>query len=63
MKVLIRAQEQAELDRIEELMENVEEELTELKRRDAEMEHLSSTQNDIHFMQVTWLTCSHKYSI
>lgn len=47
MKVLIRAQERAELDRIEELMEQVEEEITELKWSDAEME-----QNDIHLLQV-----------
>ncbi|KAB5546652.1 hypothetical protein PHYPO_G00074500 [Pangasianodon hypophthalmus] len=51
MKVLIRAQERAELDRIKEVMKQVEEELTELKRSDAEMEQLSSTQNDIHFLQ------------
>ncbi|KAK3547587.1 hypothetical protein QTP86_026326, partial [Hemibagrus guttatus] len=46
MKVLVRAQQQAELDRIEELMEQVEEEITELKWSDAEME-----QNDTHVLQ------------
>ncbi|KAF4078514.1 hypothetical protein AMELA_G00200030 [Ameiurus melas] len=51
MKALIRTQEQAEMDRIEELMENMKEGVTALKRRCAEMEHLLSTQNDIHFMQ------------
>ncbi|XP_058266445.1 tripartite motif-containing protein 16 isoform X2 [Hemibagrus wyckioides] len=48
MKLLIRAQERAELNRIEELMEQVEEEITELKWSDAEME-----QNDIHLLQMT----------
>ncbi|KAF5897266.1 tripartite motif-containing protein 16-like, partial [Clarias magur] len=51
IKALIRAQEQAELERIKELMKQMEDEMTELKRNDAEMEQLSSTQNDIQFLQ------------
>lgn len=38
MKVLIRAQERAELDRIKELIKQVEEEITELKVSDAAVE-------------------------
>lgn len=61
MKVLIQSQERAERDRIKELMKQVEEDISELKS-DAEMEQLSSTQNDIQFLQVTCLICSHEYS-
>lgn len=55
MKVLIQSQEQAERERIKELMKQVEDDISELKKSDAEMEQLLSTQNDIQFLQVTWL--------
>ncbi|XP_076846459.1 E3 ubiquitin-protein ligase TRIM47-like isoform X2 [Brachyhypopomus gauderio] len=51
VKELIRAQEKAELDHIQELMRNVEQEITDLRRRDAEMEKLSLTDDHIHFLQ------------
>lgn len=62
MKVLIQSQEQAERERIKELMKQVEDDISELKKSDAEMEQLLSTQNDIQFLQVTWLSCSREYS-
>ncbi|XP_060793657.1 tripartite motif-containing protein 16-like protein isoform X1 [Neoarius graeffei] len=51
MKVLIQSQEQAERERIKELMKQVEDDISELKKSDAEMEQLLSTQNDIQFLQ------------
>lgn len=58
MKLLIRAQERAELDRIKELIRQVEEEITELKVSDAKggtaLEH--AKRNPL--LQLTWLTCS-----
>ncbi|KAL7864151.1 hypothetical protein AOLI_G00155710 [Acnodon oligacanthus] len=51
MKALIRAQERAELERVEDLLIRLEREIGELKRSDAELEQLSHTQNHIHFLQ------------
>ncbi|XP_053337778.1 tripartite motif-containing protein 16-like protein [Clarias gariepinus] len=51
IKALIRAQERAELERIKELIKQMEDEMSELKRSDAEMEQLSSNQNDMQFLQ------------
>lgn len=42
-------------------MSQVEEEVTDLRLRDAEVEELSSTQNALHFLQVTRVTRSHRY--
>ncbi|XP_076846340.1 E3 ubiquitin/ISG15 ligase TRIM25-like [Brachyhypopomus gauderio] len=50
VKELIRAQEKAELDHIQELMRNVEQEITDLRRRDAELEKLSLSDDHIHFL-------------
>ena len=49
---LIRDQERAEMNRAEELMEKLEQEIAELKKRDAELEQLSHTDNHICFLQV-----------
>ena len=49
---LIRDQERAEMSRAEELMEKLEQEIAELKKRDAELEQLSHTDNHICFLQV-----------
>ncbi|XP_063052819.1 tripartite motif-containing protein 16-like [Engraulis encrasicolus] len=48
---LIRAQEKAEVSRAEGLLERLEQEISELKKRVAEMEQLSHTQDPIHFLK------------
>ncbi|XP_036416306.1 tripartite motif-containing protein 16-like [Colossoma macropomum] len=48
---LIRAQEEAELSRPEELLEQLQREFADLKRRDTELEQLSHTEDHIHFLQ------------
>ncbi|XP_058247813.1 tripartite motif-containing protein 16-like [Hemibagrus wyckioides] len=48
---LIRAQEKAELSRAERLLEQLEQEIADLQRRDTEMEQLSHTHDHIHFLQ------------
>ncbi|MCI4377045.1 hypothetical protein PGIGA_G00198960 [Pangasianodon gigas] len=50
---LIRAQEKAAVSRAEEVMTQLEQEIAELKSRDAEMEELLHTEDPIHFLQVT----------
>ncbi|KAF5898861.1 E3 ubiquitin/ISG15 ligase TRIM25-like, partial [Clarias magur] len=47
----IRAQEKAAVSPAEEVMKQLEQEITELKRRTAEMEELSHTQDPIYFLQ------------
>ena len=51
---LIRDQERADVSRDEELMETLEQEIAELKRRVAEMEQFSQSENNIRFLKVTW---------
>ncbi|MCI4381228.1 hypothetical protein PGIGA_G00249260 [Pangasianodon gigas] len=51
VKELIWAQEKAELTLVEELIENLEKELADLRKRDAELEELSHTDDHIHFLQ------------
>ncbi|XP_076126937.1 E3 ubiquitin-protein ligase TRIM47-like [Alosa pseudoharengus] len=48
---LIRAQEKAEVSRAEGLLKQLEQEIAELKRRDAELEQLSHTDDHIHFLK------------
>ncbi|KAL2086683.1 hypothetical protein ACEWY4_017742 [Coilia grayii] len=48
---LIRAQEKAEVSRAEGLLKRLEQEIAELKRRVAELEQLSHTQDHIHFLK------------
>lgn len=52
---LIRAQEKAEVGRAEEIRKQLEQEIAELKRRNAEMEELSHTADPIYFLQVPFL--------
>ena len=52
MKELIRDQEKAEVSRAEDLLKLLEQEIAELKRRDAELEQLSLTEDHIHFLKV-----------
>ncbi|KAG7315647.1 hypothetical protein KOW79_020513 [Hemibagrus wyckioides] len=51
VKELIRAQEKAELNRPELLLEQMEQEISDLKRRVTELEQLSQTHDHIHFLQ------------
>ncbi|XP_060739686.1 tripartite motif-containing protein 16-like isoform X2 [Tachysurus vachellii] len=48
---MIRAQEKAEMSRAERLLEQLEQEIDDLQRRVTEMEKLSHTHDDIHFLQ------------
>ncbi|XP_048098776.1 tripartite motif-containing protein 16-like [Alosa alosa] len=48
---LIRAQEKAEVSRAEGLLKQLEQEIAELKRRDAELEQLSHTEDHIYFLK------------
>ncbi|KAK2900623.1 hypothetical protein Q8A67_008738 [Cirrhinus molitorella] len=48
---LIRDQEKAEVSRAEEQMERLEQEIKDLRRRDAELEQLSYIDHHIHFFQ------------
>ncbi|XP_076126945.1 tripartite motif-containing protein 16-like [Alosa pseudoharengus] len=48
---LIRAQEKAEVSRAEGLLKQLDQEIAELKRRDAELEQLSHTEDHIHFLK------------
>uniref|UniRef100_A0A4W5RTH7 poly(ADP-ribose) glycohydrolase n=1 Tax=Hucho hucho TaxID=62062 RepID=A0A4W5RTH7_9TELE len=51
VKELIRAQEKAEVSRADGLLEQLEQEIAELRKRDAELEKLSHTEDHIHFLQ------------
>ncbi|XP_034148004.1 E3 ubiquitin/ISG15 ligase TRIM25-like [Esox lucius] len=51
LKELIRAQEKAEVSRAERLLEQLEQEIAELRRRDVELKQLSHTEDHIHFLQ------------
>ncbi|XP_067219501.1 tripartite motif-containing protein 16-like isoform X2 [Chanodichthys erythropterus] len=48
---LIRDREKAAVSRVEERLEQLEQEIDDLRRRDAELEQLSHTDNHIHFLQ------------
>ncbi|XP_026852246.2 E3 ubiquitin/ISG15 ligase TRIM25-like [Electrophorus electricus] len=48
---MIRAKEKTELSRAGELQEKLEQEIADLKRRDTELEQLSHTEDDTHFLQ------------
>ncbi|KAG9329790.1 hypothetical protein JZ751_029587, partial [Albula glossodonta] len=52
VKELIRDQEKAAVSEAEGLLERLEQEIAELRRRDAELEQLSHTEDHIHFLQV-----------
>ncbi|XP_062398985.1 tripartite motif-containing protein 16-like isoform X2 [Sardina pilchardus] len=51
VKELIRAQEKAGVSRAEGLLKQLEQEIAELKRRDAEMEQLLHTKDNIHVLK------------
>ena len=49
----IRDQEKTAVSRAEERLERLEQEINDLRRRDAELEQLSHTDDHIQFLQVT----------
>ncbi|KAG5849820.1 hypothetical protein ANANG_G00075760 [Anguilla anguilla] len=57
VKELIRDQEKAAVSRTEGLLERLEQEIAELRRRDAELEQLSHTEDHIHFLQSCQSLC------
>ncbi|KAJ8377048.1 hypothetical protein SKAU_G00076280 [Synaphobranchus kaupii] len=57
VKKLIKDQEKAEVSRAERLLERLEQEIAELRRRDAELEQLSHTEDHIHFLQSCQSLC------
>ncbi|XP_065325623.1 tripartite motif-containing protein 16-like [Pelmatolapia mariae] len=50
VKQQIRSQQETEVSRVKELQEKLEQEITELKRRDAELKQLSHTEDHIQFL-------------
>lgn len=52
VKELIQDQEKAAVSQAEGLLKQVEQEIVELKRRDAKLERFSHTEDHIHFLQV-----------
>ncbi|XP_036374798.1 tripartite motif-containing protein 16-like isoform X3 [Megalops cyprinoides] len=57
VKKLIRDQEKAALNQTEGVMERLEQEIAELRRRDAELEQLSHAEDHIHFLQSCRFLC------
>ncbi|XP_035269835.1 E3 ubiquitin/ISG15 ligase TRIM25-like [Anguilla anguilla] len=57
VKELIRDQEKAAVSRAEGLLERLEQEIAELRRRDTELEQLSHTKDHIHFLQSSQSLC------
>ncbi|KAG8010935.1 E3 ubiquitin/ISG15 ligase TRIM25 [Nibea albiflora] len=51
VKQQIRAQENAEVSRVKDLQEKLQQEIIELRRKDAELEQLSNTDDHIQFLQ------------
>ncbi|XP_034716018.1 tripartite motif-containing protein 16-like [Etheostoma cragini] len=50
VKLQVRARQRSEVRRVRELQEKLEQGITELKRKDAELKKLSYTEDDIHFL-------------
>ncbi|XP_034559202.1 tripartite motif-containing protein 16-like [Notolabrus celidotus] len=51
VKQQVRSQQETEVSRVKELQEKLEQEITELKRRDAELQRLSHTEDHNQFLQ------------
>ncbi|XP_035521993.1 LOW QUALITY PROTEIN: E3 ubiquitin/ISG15 ligase TRIM25-like, partial [Morone saxatilis] len=50
VKQQVRSQQETEVSRVKELQEKLEQEITELKRKDAELAKLSHTEDHLHFL-------------
>ncbi|XP_029483101.1 tripartite motif-containing protein 16-like isoform X1 [Oncorhynchus nerka] len=57
VKELIKAQEKAAVNQAEGLLKQMEQEIAKLRRRDAELEQLSHTEDHIHFLQTLQSLC------
>ncbi|XP_019899958.1 E3 ubiquitin-protein ligase TRIM47-like isoform X2 [Esox lucius] len=57
LKELIRAQEKTEVSQAERHMEQLKQEVAELRRRDVELKQLSHTEDHIHFLQTFQSLC------
>ncbi|KAI3374223.1 hypothetical protein L3Q82_006074 [Scortum barcoo] len=51
VKQQLRSQQETEVSRSKELQEKLEQEITELKRKDADLKQLSHTEDDVYFLQ------------
>ncbi|XP_059211485.1 tripartite motif-containing protein 16-like [Centropristis striata] len=51
VKQQIRSRQRTEVNRVKDLQEKLDQEITELKRKDAELEKLSCTEDHTHFLQ------------
>uniref|UniRef100_A0A672KAW0 Tripartite motif-containing protein 16-like n=2 Tax=Sinocyclocheilus grahami TaxID=75366 RepID=A0A672KAW0_SINGR len=60
---LIRDQEKTAVSRAEGRLERLEQEINDLRRRDAELEQLSHTQDHIQFLQLSNTTNSHQLTL
>uniref|UniRef100_A0A673HN70 Uncharacterized protein n=1 Tax=Sinocyclocheilus rhinocerous TaxID=307959 RepID=A0A673HN70_9TELE len=60
---MIRDREKAEVSRAEGLLEQLKQEIDDLRRRDAELKQFLHTDDHIHFLQVTDLVLSHLFII
>uniref|UniRef100_A0A4W5KD75 TRIM8/14/16/25/29/45/65 coiled-coil region domain-containing protein n=1 Tax=Hucho hucho TaxID=62062 RepID=A0A4W5KD75_9TELE len=54
VKELIRAQEKAQVSQAEGLLEQLKQEIAELRKRNTELEQLSHTEDHIHFLQLLY---------
>ena len=61
MKDLIRAQQRAAVSQAEGLVESLEQEIAELRKRYAELEKISHTEDHILFLQVGRLSFQWKF--
>lgn len=52
VRELIKAQEKTAVSQAEQLLEKIQKEITELKKNEAELDKLSHTDDQIHFLQV-----------
>ncbi|XP_029546510.1 tripartite motif-containing protein 16-like isoform X2 [Salmo trutta] len=57
VKELIKAQEKAAVSQAEGLLKQLEQEIAKLRKRDAELEQLSHTEDHIHFLQTLQSLC------
>ncbi|KAL0983725.1 hypothetical protein UPYG_G00131910 [Umbra pygmaea] len=57
VKELIRAQEKTEVSRAEGVLEQLEQEVSELRRGDVELKKFSDTEDHIHFLQIFQSLC------
>uniref|UniRef100_A0A4W5NN76 Tripartite motif-containing protein 16-like n=1 Tax=Hucho hucho TaxID=62062 RepID=A0A4W5NN76_9TELE len=63
VKEQIRAQEKAEVSRAERLLKQLEQEIAEMRRREAELEQLLHTEDSIQFLQVTSLALCPQHQV